>query len=356
MAKASKLPSGAWRVQASKNVNGKRIVRSFTVHPDETKGDSRKAKQKAELLARQWQIEKEQQSIYSMTVGQALEEYINDRSKVLSPRTIYDYKSLVPFFDSISDIYVEDIRTCHIQALVNEWSVSVTAKTIKNRTGLLLPALDYAECDKKFRIRYPKSRPVEIKAPDIQDVQRLLNNSDDDFRPILYLAAFGSLRRGEICGLHQCDVSRDMCSITVNGDMVKTEKGWIYKSFPKTSGSIRTIHLPKEIINSLPITKEADALLFENMNPNQLSKRYDKLRHKCDIESNFHSLRHFAASFRSDLGIPRKYIEEVGGWKNESQVLARVYDNTLSSTRKKYVQITNQYIVDTFMNDKQNIV
>ena len=356
MANAKKLPSGAWRTQASKNVNGKRLIRSFTVHPDETKGDSRKAKQKSELLARQWQISKQQQNIYSMTVGQALEEYIKDRSKVLSPRTIYDYKALIPFFNSISDIYVEDLKTSHIQALVNEWSVSVSAKTIKNRTGLLLPALDYAECDKKFKIRYPQARPVDVKAPDVQDVQRLIDNCDADFKPVLYLASFGSLRRGEICGLHQRDVSRDMCTITINGDVVKSESGWIYKPFPKTSGSIRTVQLPKEIIESLPRSQDPEDLVFKNMNPNQLSKRYDKLRHKCDIDANFHSLRHFAASFRSDIGVPRKYIEEVGGWKNESTVLARVYDNTLSSTRKKYVQMTNQYIVENFIEGHRKSV
>ena len=356
MANAKKLPSGAWRTQASKNVNGKRLIKSFTVHPDETKGDSRKAKQKSELLARQWQISKEQQSIYSKTVRQALEEYIKDRSKVLSPRTIYDYKALIPFFEPIADIYVEDIRTSHIQALINEWSVSVSAKTIKNRTGFLLPALDYAECDRKFKLRYPQAQPVDVKAPDIEDVKRLLINSDDAFKPILYLAAFGSLRRGEICGLHQRDISRDMCTVTVNGDVVKTVDGWIYKPFPKTSGSIRTIHLPKEIIDSLPLSKDPDDYVFNGMNPNILSKRYDKLRNSCDVEANFHSLRHFAASFRSDLGIPRKYIEEVGGWTNESQILARVYDNTLSSTRKKYVQLTNQYIVDNFIEGAKNIV
>ena len=68
---------------------------------------------------------------------------------------------------------------------------------------------------------------------------------------------------------------------------------------------------------------------------------------------SFHSLRHFAASFRSDLGIPRKYIEEVGRWESGSSVLDRVYDNTLESSRKKYTQMANTYIEDNFFKAKQ---
>ena len=44
MANARKLPSGAWRTQAKKKINGKIVRKSFTVHPDQTKGNSKKAK------------------------------------------------------------------------------------------------------------------------------------------------------------------------------------------------------------------------------------------------------------------------------------------------------------------------
>lgn len=72
------------------------------------------------------------------------------------------------------------------------------------------------------------------------------------------------------------------------------------------------------------------------------------MREKCGIDANFHSLRHFAASFRSDIGIPQKYIEEVGGWTGESEILKTIYDNGLTSSRKKYTQMTNDYIRANF--------
>lgn len=347
MASAKKLPSGAWRTQITKYINGKRVVKSFTVSPKETRGDWRKAKKQSEFLARQWQLSQEYNETFSKPVRDALEDYIKDRSQVLSPRTIYDYRKIIPYFEPVLDIPVDDMATPQVQALINEWSVSISEKTIRNRISFLLSALDYAGNDKRFKLRYPQKRAKKILAPDVQDVQRLLDNAPDDFYPILCLAAFEGLRRGEIAALKQGDVSRDMCLISIHADIVQAEGGFIYKPYPKTSGSTRTIEIPKSIIDLLPVSEDPEAYVF-GVSPVSISSRFYRLRKKCGIDASFHSLRHFAASFRSDIGVPKKYIEEVGGWRDGSKILARVYDNTLTSTRKKYTQMTNKFIEDTF--------
>ncbi len=346
MATAKLLPSGAYRTRATKVINGRKVTKSFTVHPNETKGNSKKAKQQSELLAREWQISTEDSMIYGLKVRDAIEQYIQDRSKVLSPSTITNYKRLIPLFASIMDICVDDIKTADIQALVNEWSISVRAKTCRNRISFLLSALDFVECDRKFRLRYPKNPSKEIKAPDTEDVKMLLENAPEDLKPVLYLAAFGALRRGEISALKQKDISRDMCTVHVHADIVLDGNRWVYKPFPK-NGLEGVVQLPKFIIDMLPCSEDPEAFVF-GMNPNMISHRYDNLKKLLGFSFNLHSLRHFAASFRSDLGIPRKYIEEVGRWEAGSVVLDRVYDNTLSSTRKKYTQIANRYIEDNF--------
>lgn len=342
MASARKLPSGAYQTRVTKVINGKKITKSFTVHPRECKGDSRKAKDQSELMARQWRLSAEDSEVYGIKIQDAMEQYIKDRSKVLSPSTITNYKRLISYFDSIMDICVDDVKTADIQALVNEWSISVTAKTIKNRVSFLLSSLDYVECDKKFRIRYPKSQPKEIKSPDLEDVQMLLNNAPEDLRPILYLAAVGGLRRGEIAALKQKDISRDMKTIFVHADMVLSDHEWVLKPFTKNAMS-GTIQLSDFIIDMLPCSEDPEEFIF-GMNPNMISHRYDNLRKKLGFDFNFHSLRHFAASFRSDIGIPRKYIEETCRWEPGSQVVDKVYDNTLNSSRKKYTQIANKFV------------
>ena len=346
MANARLLPSGAYQTRATKVINGKKVTKCFTVHPKETKGNGRKAKDQSEMLARQWRLSVEDSEIYGLKVRDAMEQFLQDRSKVLSPSTITNYKRLLPLFEPIADICVDDIKTADIQPLVNEWSISVRAKTIKNRISFLLSALDYVECDKKFRIRYPNSPSKEIKAPDTEDIKMLLDNAPDDLKPILYLAAFGALRRGEIAALKQKDISRDMCTVHTHADMVLDDNRWVYKPFPKNALA-GVVQLPKFIIDMLPCSSDPEAYVFD-MNPNMISHRYDNLKKRLGFSFNFHSLRHFAASFRSDLGIPRKYIEEVGRWESGSATLTRVYDNTLASTRKKYTQMANRYIEDNF--------
>jgi hypothetical protein len=98
MAKAIKLPSGAWRTQANKKINGKLIRKSFTVHPKECGNDWRKARDLSELKAREWILNAEDE-VNNCTVEHALKLYIKDREKVLSPRTIYDYKRYIPLFE-----------------------------------------------------------------------------------------------------------------------------------------------------------------------------------------------------------------------------------------------------------------
>lgn len=347
MANAKKLPSGAWRTQASKVINGKKVRKSFTVHPNETNGDSRKAKALSEMQAREWQFDAEDVETYGITIKQAMENYISDRSKVLSPSTITNYRRFLPYFESLWDVSITDIKTPQIQQIINEWSVSVKRKTIQNRISFLLSVLDYCDCDKKFKLRYPQNTSKAIKSPDLEDVQMLIDNADEDFKPILYLAAFGGLRRGEICALKQEDISRDMCTVFVHADIVLEGHKWVYKPFPKNAQN-GTIQLPKFVIDALPST---DDYIFD-MNPNMLSHKYDKLKNRLGLQFNFHSLRHFAASFRSDLGIPSKYIEEVGRWKN-SKVLKKVYDNTLNSSRKKYTQMSNKYLEENFNSQRK---
>ena len=342
MAKARKLPSGAYQTRATKVINGKKVTKCFTVHPKEFKNDGRKAKDQSELLARQWRMTAEDTEVYGLKIRDAMEQYIKDRSKVLSPSTITNYKRLIPLFEPIANICIDEVKTSDIQPLVNEWSISVTAKTIKNRVSFLLSCLDYAECDKKFRIRYPKSESKEIKSPDLEDVQMLLNNASEELLPILYLAAVGGLRRGEIAGLRQKDISRDMKTVYVHADVVLQDHEWVYKPFTKNAQS-GTIMLPEFIINMLPKSDDPEAYVF-GMNPNVISHKYDRLCKKLGFDFNFHSLRHYAASFRSDLGIPRKYIEETCRWEPGSQVVDKVYDNTLNSSRKKYTQIANKYV------------
>ena len=347
MAYAEKLPSGSWRVQASRVLNGKRQRRSFTVSPEECGGDSRRAKAKAELMASEWIAALKEELPCNITVKKAMLSYIEDRSRILSPSSQREYTRNVGYFERIHDVRVEDVTSQDIQRIINHMAGTVKAKTIRDRVSFLLTCLDAAGSEKRFRLSYPVSVPREQTAPDHRQVLTLISEADAVMKPIICLAAFYSLRRGEICALKFSDVSYDLHSVSVHANMVKGPDGFVYKDIPKTSGSIRTVYPIPDVMDLLPSGGSPDEFLFP-FTPDALERRFKRLKDKLGIDVRFHDLRHYAASFRSDLNIPRKYIEEVGGWEKDSKVLTSVYDNTLNSSRKKFTQVANDWISDTY--------
>ena len=344
MANARQLPSGSWQTRATKIINGKKVTKSFTVHPKDCRNDSKKAKKTSELLAREWQIETDDVRAYGKKVKYAMLDYINDHSATLSPSTKTDYKGMIPLFEPIADIYVDDIRTADIQPLVNKWSRTLSTKTCKNRISFLFSCLNYADCDRRFKIQFLDSKPKDVQSPDIADVQRLLQNAPESLKPILYLAAVGGLRRGELAALKEKDINRSKRKIFVHADIVRDGDKWVYKSFTKNNLSGSTEY-SKFIIDMLPVHEDPEAYVF-GLNPSQISGRYNRYCKRIGFDFSIHTLRHFAASFRSDLGIPKKYIEELGRWAPNSPTVSKHYDDTLDSSRKKYTQIANDFVED----------
>ena len=131
MAKAKKLPSGSWRCQVYDytDENGKRHYQSFTG----------KTKREAEHLAAEYADTKQKRpEILKVTVGKALDNYIEIKSNVLSPSTIRGYRALRRnYYSSIQSLLLENLTQEVIQIWVNSLSVEKDAKTVKNAHGLL---------------------------------------------------------------------------------------------------------------------------------------------------------------------------------------------------------------------------
>lgn len=97
MPTARKLPSGSWRCQVYSHteeifleggtIKKKRIYKSFTCDDPTSKG-----RRKCEKMAADWVIDKENQKICNLTFGEALDQYIESRSAILSPATVREYK------------------------------------------------------------------------------------------------------------------------------------------------------------------------------------------------------------------------------------------------------------------------
>ena len=355
MAKAQKLPSGAWRTQVSKKINGKLVRKSFTVSPSDYNADpksaSRLAKSESELLARSWLFEKEEERREPLTVEKAIDRYNETRKGVVSPSTYADYLRMKKHFDSILNEDIHDVTTDMLQGLIsamalkqNRYGRNLDERTIKNRIFYLLAVLKYFEIDKRFKLIFPAPRSDgELSPPEKNEFERLLECAEtDEDRLILMLGGLYTLRRGEICGLRGESVLWDLHSIRVSHSRVLDEnKQWVIKP-PKTPKSVRTIEIAPEYMCLFPRVEPQELLIKKN--PNECTKMFIKLRKKACVNCRLHDLRKYAASIRSDM-MPMKYVEADGGWKPGSSVVRSVYDRPFKESRKRHSKEFNEKAV-----------
>lgn len=344
MAKAKKLPSGMWRtlVYDYTDENGKRHYESFTA---ETRKES-------EYLAAEFALSKKKTPSTSkkLTVGEAVKNYIDIKKDILSPTTLRGYKSISDnLMKDISCVSIRDLNSASIQAWIGKLSISHKPKTVKNAYGLFSAVIDTYYPELHFKIKLPQKEKGNTYVPTDSDIKALIeyfNGKDKDMLIASYLAAFGTLRRSEICALTSQDVKGN--TIRINKAMVLgNNKEWVIKTTKNTS-STRDVELPQFVIDILP--KEGKLV---SISPSRVSDRFIKALKCLNIHRfRFHDLRHYSASIMHAIGIPDVYIMQRGGWSSDA-TLKNIYRGSIEDFEKRFTQITNTHF-ETMQHEMQH--
>ena len=224
-------------------------------------------------------------------------------------------------------------------------------QSVKNAYTLVMSAIS-VYTDRVFRVTLPARKPVQYDVPTDEDVKRLMEQARPDLKLAIALAAIGTLRRGEICGLKYSDVFRDFGVIYVHTDMVLSKDNeWIHKEMPKTSDSVRRVSLPAEVMAMIE-DGDPDAYIITST-PAAISDAFSRLRTRLGLKCRFQDLRHYAASILHAIGMPDQYIMERGGWSTDGTLKA-VYRNTLSDRTKAFSDKANDYFTQNLLKNKQN--
>lgn len=327
MATARKLPSGNWRclVYDYTDERGKRHYKSYTG----------KTKKDAEYKAASAKMRKE---LSSQTLGEALEEYIELRKATLSPATISGYVTIQKNqFREIEHIKVDDLTQKDVQSFISRVAVQVKPKTVRNIHGILSSVLREYRPDFALNTSLPKRIKPNINIPSESDIQRLMEAVKGTPMEIpILLAAFGPLRRGEICALDADHVKGDIVHVEYSL-AINTDKEWIIKS-PKTLSSNRKIKMPQFVIDKLP--KQGRVT---DLTPSAITAAFPRILKKIGIRHfRFHDLRHYSASIQHAMGVPDKYIMARGGWSTDT-VLKTVYQHTMEEKEKEFNDKINSY-------------
>lgn len=336
MAKAKKLPSGQWRTlvydytETLPDGRKKRHYKSFTA-------DSKK---ESEYLAAQFALTKNTKDVRNnLTYGQALDKYIESREAVLSPSTIREYKrSRRNDMQSIMDIKIDDITQDLVQSAINEESKSHSPKTVKNMHGLLSAVLKTYRPNFALNTTLPQQKKPDIYVPTDEDIKTLISSIENKEMLIaVLLAAFGPMRRSEICALDSDHIVGNM--VHVEFAIVKDENSnWVKKGTKSYAGD-RWIDFPDFVIDQIRDIKGQ----IVHFNPAQISDRFIDIQRASGLPHfRFHDLRHYNASVSHALGIPDQYIMERGGWASDT-VLKKVYRHTMNDKQLKMNNKINEH-------------
>ena len=349
MAKAKKLPSGMWRVQLYSHtelVDGKKkkVYKSFTAAN----------KRAAELMAAEYKAGIIKVSPESLTVGEAIDRYIDSNQNVLSPTTTSNYRKIRELaFSELMSTPIGELTQERIQNAVRRESQRVTTKgkkispkTVKNEYGLVSAALRTHGIS--FNVNLPKIPEKFVELPPADVVIAAVRGTNVELPALL--ACWLSFSMSEIRGL-KCSSVRNG-QIFVEQVLVTVDGHSVEKSTGKAEKRLRVHKIPPYIMqlveSSAPYQKYKetgeDGYLVP-LRSNRIYERFQAAMKPTGYKMSFHQLRHLNASVMLALNIPERYAMERGGWKTP-HTMKKVYEHTFSSERQKVDERIDSYFED----------
>lgn len=349
MAKAKKLASGSWRclVYDYTDAAGKRHYKSFT-----SQDPTQKGRREAEALAAAWALEKEERTRCPMTYGEALDRYIEERSATLSPSTIREYRrSRGADFQMLMSVPLDEITQEIVQKAVNEERRTHSPKSVRNMHGLLSGVLRSYRPDFALNTTLPQKERPDLYIPSDDDIKEILwyvGKFDKEMELPVLLAAFGPMRRSEICALESVDVKGNVVHVR-RALVMNDRKEWVLKTTKSYAGD-RFIDFPDFVAEKL---RQREGRITD-LTPTVITHRFRTALKKLGIHHfRFHDLRHYSASIQHAIGIPDAYIMQRGGWGSDA-VLKNVYRHVLQDKEKEMTEKANGYFSGLMQHEMQH--
>lgn len=327
-----KLPSGNWFIQI--RMDGRSI--SIT--------DDNRDRCIARAMAVKTGILEERKHPASITLGKAIDQYIENRAGVLSPSTITGYRKIRRnCVQEIMDIKLHKLTAATLQRAVSSMSAAgASPKYVRNVWGLVKAAILEAVPDFNLgKIKLPQKERYSYAIPTPEDIRKILNAAQGSNveLPIL-LAVWLGLRMSEIRGLKWGAIKDGVVHICTA--IVETEDGPVEKG-TKSYTSDRYIKLPEYIINALDRADHSSEYVVP-LSYGTIYHRFERLCSRLDLSTHyrFHDLRHVQASVGLALGVPNKYMQERMGHATDN-MLKSVYQHTMQGKASEYADAIDAY-------------
>lgn len=282
-----------------------------------------------------------------LTVADAMDQYIDSKSAILSPSTIASYKAIRRnnLLD-LQPLLITKVTQELVQISINKEAMNKTPKTVRNIHGFLAAVLQVYRPDLILRTTLPQKVKAEIAIPTEEEIRLLLNTAKGTEMEIpLILAACCGMRRSEIAALTWKDVDFGKNTIKIKKALVMDDDNELIEKTTKTTAGTRTIRMFPVVSETLINYKEAhpDDGGYISIRPDIISHRFEKLVKRTGIQHyRFHDLRHYTVSVMLSLNIPKNYIADFVGHETENMI-DKVYGHIMQSRKTSVEDQMQEY-------------
>jgi integrase len=196
----------------------------------------------------------------------------------LRPRTVEIYRGLLrrhvaPYLGAVplGKIDTPMIRDWRARLLDQGISISETAKAYRFLRAVLMTAADDRIISRNpCRVRGAgEEKPEERPTLTMRQVYELADRMPgDSHRVLVLLAAFASLRWGEVTALRRSDIDIQAGTVTIARQHVQLDTGGVVVTAPKSRASQRTVAIPAAILPAIRthldgcVGQSPDSLVF----------------------------------------------------------------------------------------------
>jgi integrase len=246
-----------------------------------------------------------------------------------STRAGYGYILDASILPALGHRQVATVRSSDVRAFVSEMQASGSAPgTVRNTFRVLKMVMQVAVDDERIKknpcqgVKLPRSEHREQNYLTAEQVAAVASEMPESYRTVVFLAAYGGLRWGEIAALRWGRV--DLMRRTVEvAESVKRVKGELHFGPPKTAAGRRVVRIPRFLAEMLTVEQarteyDPTAFVFTSprggpMSPETVTRRHFKRAARLAVPERpglrFHDLRHTCASLLIAQGAHPKAIQ-----------------------------------------------
>ena len=324
--KARKLPSGMWFIQ----------LRLGGVSIPVTEKTEKKCRDAAALIKAEYAAGKKTTSRSSLTLKEASELFIANRSNSLSPSTKAGYERIKDNrFRSVSNKKLSEIKDW--QGVCNAEAELCAPKTLEN-------AWMFVKCVLKSQgitpppVLLPKRAEKDLPWLDPEQTLAFISAARGRPGELPGLLALHSLRRSEILGLKWENVDLKSGVLHIKAARVEDRHGkLVYKDVTKSKTSQRTVRISIPNLSHILEERKATATgeyVIDCKTAHTMCQQINRICASAGLPLvGVHGLRRSFASLCYHLGVPVLETMRMGGW-SDREVMFRFYTK-LSETDKQ---------------------